>query len=678
MILLNICLNILCVLRLSYSIVLPFPPKLPPHLRPTSAPTNSPLSQVVSFSEHGLSTVKSSNAAFSKFGRVVKSANNLVSVLAYDDSTDRNSILIYQIEALEESSSSSKSNYTSAETNSIENNSTSSITYNMRSMINLESNPSEFDNFANSFAMKDNSMVVGANMDSEEVQSAGAVYFISFTESDDGDVIQSTKVYSPDMMKNGMFGTNVALNTESLAVTAHENSSVVHFYQTANSSMEHTNSISWEDICEYISIYVDIDECSSSQSMSTTSFRDVISMNDEFFLASYDNGHIVSFKYVEVTYNMVDEDDDKEESADASSTSAGSDSSSSVDSASAANSTSMISSDTSSTSTSSSSSSSRKLAMTEKAWVVDAIVMAPNMTSSTSLSGFGNTMAASSDYLMVSSTSCVDNQGCVFVFQHQDMNESYKASVTKSWSLVTTLYASEGYSYDNFGASIALSSDGTQALIGAPSTNRTDVLTKSGSVYMFELNKSGSWVETASLLTRNLSSDTSNVYNGCGSTIAFANNDDGAFVGAAFTDGAEGTLYYFGDLGSYSVDTQADKESESKSTSSTSKGSAYSSDSNQGHGYRKSSTLDLALLLGIAIPATIGVLMYLMWDDHKTRAVKNVWYKVQNCFGHRYGQLEEDSVSLMRSRSQSDSMAFGRNEDEEEGIITLSLGNENL
>ncbi len=691
MVLLSILFSVICLSSLSYGIILPFPPDLPPHLRPTSAPTNSPTSQVVSFSEHGLSTVKSSNAVFSEFGQAVKSSNNFVGILAHDDSTDRNSILVYHIDdALESNSSSSSSslNSNSTVTSSSNSNSNSdSVTYTMRSVINLESNPSEFDNFGNSFAMNNNSMVIGASMDSEELQSAGAVYYISFAESDDGDAILSTKIYSPAMMKKGMFGTNVALSTMAIAVTAQENSSVVHFYQTDNvyASMVHINSISWEDICEYISIYVDIDECSSdddtsSRSMSTESFRDLVNMNDDLFIASYENGHIVSFKYADISLSSHNDRDD--EIVDDGDDEAGSEGSSSFEYASdIANSTALTSSNstmtnaaspsnTSTSDTSSSSSSSRKLTTTARQWTVDAILMAPNMTGSTSLSGFGNTMAASSGFLFVSSTTCIDQQGCVFVYHHVSINGTSKASLTESWSLLNMLYASNGYPYDNFGTSIALSSDGTQALIGAPSTNRSDVLTKSGTTYMFEIKTSGVWVQTAILVSHNLSSDASSngEYDGCGASVAFANDNDGAFVGAAFTNEAEGAVYYFGNLDSYRIKT---------GTSSTSKGSAYSS--HESNAYRKSSAIDLTLLLGVAIPATVAVLMYLMWDEHKTRAVKHAWYKVQNCFGHRYGKLEEDSISLMRSRSRSDCLTLRRIEEieeEEEGIITLSLGNE--
>ena len=200
-----VSISLVCGLELLNAIVLPVPPKLPPHLRPTGAPTSSPTQQVVSLSEYGISTVKSSSSTYSEFGRVVKISNDLVCIMAYDDTNDRNSILVYHIE---EETIETPVNQSASTNNAFVNN----TIFNMRSVINLESNPSTFDNFGNSFALSDGNMVIGASMDSEELNSSGAVYFITVSESDDGDAIQSSKLYSPYKMKNGMFGSNVAMS----------------------------------------------------------------------------------------------------------------------------------------------------------------------------------------------------------------------------------------------------------------------------------------------------------------------------------------------------------------------------------------------------------------------------------------------------------------------------------
>ena len=124
--------------------------------------------------------------------------------------------------------------------------------------------------------------------------------------------------------------------------------------------------------------------------MSTESFRDLVNMNDDLFIASYENGHIVSFKYADISLSSHNDRDD--EIVDDGDDEAGSEGSSSFEYASdIANSTALTSSNstmtnaaspsnTSTSDTSSSSSSSRKLTTTARQWTVDAILMAPNLS----------------------------------------------------------------------------------------------------------------------------------------------------------------------------------------------------------------------------------------------------------------------------------------------------------
>ena len=242
--------------------------------------------------------------------------------------------------------------------------------------------------------------------------------------------------------------------------------------------------------------------------------------------------------------------------------------------------------------------------------------------------------------------------------------------ISNLWSLVSVLYASKGYSYDAFGASIAMSSKGTQVLIGSPSANRTDVTTKSGSAYLFEINEDGNWVESA-ILTQNLSHTIPNEFDGCGSSVAYANGDKGVFVGATFADDDAGAVYYFGNLDNFRTDGAA-----TSGTASTGS-AAFNSKKMQGDS-GKISSLDLFLLLGVAFPATIGVVLYLLSDDYKTQAIQRIRDRVQQCFGHRYGKLD-DSVSLMRhSNSTSTSQSLGKSKRTKKMVITLDMSDGDL
>lgn len=110
-----------------------------------------------------------------------------------------------------------------------------------------------------------------------------------------------------------------------------------------------------------------------------------------------------------------------------------------------------------------------------------------------------------------------------------------------TWTHEATLLATDGMSGDQFGVSVALSSDGSRALVGA-NADDTAGLTDAGTARVF-LRTGTSWAEEASLAA----SDGAN-FDYLGSSVALSATGDRALVGAAGDDTVAG-----GDAGSVRV-----------------------------------------------------------------------------------------------------------------------------
>lgn len=140
---------------------------------------------------------------------------------------------------------------------------------------------------------------------------------------------------------------------------------------------------------------------------------------------------------------------------------------------------------------------------------------------------FGWDLSASNQYLAVSSRQTNNNgSGKVSILENNG----------SAWNLVSTLFADDNQSDDEFGYSIELS--GTRLISGAPKADANG--TDSGAAYIFERNQSG-WFQTAKLSPSGLSADDQFGY-------SVALEGDLAFVGARQKDGNAtnaGAIYVF-------------------------------------------------------------------------------------------------------------------------------------
>ena len=107
---------------------------------------------------------------------------------------------------------------------------------------------------------------------------------------------------------------------------------------------------------------------------------------------------------------------------------------------------------------------------------------------------FGRSVSLSSDGTVAIIGANLDdsprvNAGSAYIFTKNDNNE---------WIEVKKLVPADSSSVDFFGESVSLSSDGTVALVGSP---RDDINFDSdvGSAYIFTKNEGGEWIETAKL-----------------------------------------------------------------------------------------------------------------------------------------------------------------------------------
>jgi len=140
---------------------------------------------------------------------------------------------------------------------------------------------------------------------------------------------------------------------------------------------------------------------------------------------------------------------------------------------------------------------------------------------SVALSDDGKTALVAANFKKVGSN---DGQGAAYVF----------ASASGSWSLQQELTASDGAASDYFGSSVALSSDGTTALIGSLGWNDSQ-----GAAYVFT-SASGSWS-----LHQELTASDGAAGDNFGSSVALVSDGKIALVGAYDHNQGAGAAYVF-------------------------------------------------------------------------------------------------------------------------------------
>lgn len=150
---------------------------------------------------------------------------------------------------------------------------------------------------------------------------------------------------------------------------------------------------------------------------------------------------------------------------------------------------------------------------------------------------FGSTLALSSDgtTALIGSTGYDGSTGAAYVFRSSN-----------TWEQTAQLTASDGDSGDEFGTSVAVSEDGVSALVGA-SRDEDPHGDLAGSAYLFT-ESDGSWSQQAKLAASN--GETGDQF---GWSVGLTGYGPTALVGAVFDDGQNGTnagsAYLFADIG---------------------------------------------------------------------------------------------------------------------------------
>ncbi len=152
---------------------------------------------------------------------------------------------------------------------------------------------------------------------------------------------------------------------------------------------------------------------------------------------------------------------------------------------------------------------------------------------------FGNAVALSSD----GSTALIGAP-----FAHYSYGPGAGAAYTfthsgSTWSLQTTLSASNASNGSEFGYAVALNSTGTSALIGAPMAG------VGGAAYVFAYNTA--WTQQAELTASNGANS-----DGFGVSVALSSSPTVALIGAPNANGRAGAAYIFAPLVNWSQQTE--------------------------------------------------------------------------------------------------------------------------
>jgi hypothetical protein len=104
---------------------------------------------------------------------------------------------------------------------------------------------------------------------------------------------------------------------------------------------------------------------------------------------------------------------------------------------------------------------------------------------------------------------------------------------------VATLYSSASRTSDEFGYSVALSADGTTAVVGAIGVNGS-----AGAAYVFHASSEASWVTTSAPVAT-LSNSSGSSLDRFGSSVALSSDGQTVLIGADGTGNGTGTAYLF-------------------------------------------------------------------------------------------------------------------------------------
>ena len=160
---------------------------------------------------------------------------------------------------------------------------------------------------------------------------------------------------------------------------------------------------------------------------------------------------------------------------------------------------------------------------------------------------FGTSLALSADgsTAVIGAWGTNNSEGAAYVFDHTN----------DSWSLGGTLSAPDGAAGDQFGTSVALSQSGTAALVGAPAGAGTD-----GAAYVFT-GPAGSWSEQAELTASG-----GQAGDEFGNAVALSSSGSTAAIGTPNADGSRGAAYVFqGPDGSWAQQTELTQGGENAS-----------------------------------------------------------------------------------------------------------------
>jgi hypothetical protein len=153
-------------------------------------------------------------------------------------------------------------------------------------------------------------------------------------------------------------------------------------------------------------------------------------------------------------------------------------------------------------------------------------------------SHFGESISLSSDgsTALIGAPSAPINEasGAVFVFQAPS-----ESAWTSSSTPTATLTDGSEYSPDDFGTSVSISSDGATALIGATGRNNY-----AGEAYVFQTSSEGAWTSSSSP-TSTLTNGSGAADDEFGSSVALSSDDTTALIGDFDANSGSGGAYVF-------------------------------------------------------------------------------------------------------------------------------------
>jgi hypothetical protein len=148
--------------------------------------------------------------------------------------------------------------------------------------------------------------------------------------------------------------------------------------------------------------------------------------------------------------------------------------------------------------------------------------------------GFSVAISSDGTTALVGALGVSNGRGAVDVF-HSSSESSWSSSSTPT----ATLTDGAGAADDSLGSSVAISSDGTTALVGAFGVSNNE-----GAAYVFHSSSESSW-SSSSTPTATLTDGSGAADDSFGSSVAISSDGTAALVGAAGTNNATGAAYVF-------------------------------------------------------------------------------------------------------------------------------------